>query len=372
MRQRILSIIVKEFIQLRRDRRTFVLIILLPAIQLLIFGYALSTEIKNIPTAVWDASKTSQSRALLDSFRNTEYFALNYYLTSYEEVAHHIDGGFAKVALIIPSDYATRLERRETAALQLFIDGSDPTIGNIAIANANLIVQAKNADLMVTKLGGHTIEPAISIEPRVWYNPSMEAVAYNVPGLVGVVLQMITILLTAFAIVRERETGTIEQLITSPIKPYELIIGKLIPYIFIAYIDVIVILLVATFVFNMPFHGNILLLLILTSVFLMYSLGIGIFISTVSRNQFQAMQLAWGTQIPSILLSGFFFPVDAMPRLAQWISYLIPLTYFLHIIRGVILKGTGIEYLWKDVVILGVIGVITLFFSITRLHKTLD
>ncbi|MDP2719275.1 MAG: ABC transporter permease [Dehalococcoidia bacterium] len=372
MRQRILSIIVKEFIQLRRDRRTLGLIIFLPVVQLLIFGYALSTEVNNIPTVVWDASNTARSRSLVDSFRNTEYFDIRFYASSYDEVARHIDGGTAKLAVVIPPDYALRIDRRETAKVQFFVDGSDPNTGIIAISQANLVTGAMNIDFLVERLGGRKIEPAISLEPRVWYNPSMEAVAFNVPGLIGVVLQMITVLLTSFAIVRERETGTIEQLLTSPIKSHELIIGKLVPYIIIAYADVILILIVATAVFKMPFHGSVILLLALSSVFLMFSLGIGILISTVSKNQFQAMQMTWGTQIPAILLSGFIFPVDSMPRLAQWISYLIPLTYYLRIIRGIILKGVGIEYLWRDVAILGGVGIITLFFSIIRLRKTLD
>lgn len=372
MWQRIMSIIVKEFIQFRRDRRTFLIIMIMPVIQLLIFGYALSTEIKNIPTVVWDSSNTAQSRALIDSFQQTKYFAMESFVSSYEEITHHLDGGLAKAALVIPSDYATRLERRETAKVQFFVDGSDPNTGMTAVSYASLITQDKNIDLLSSKLGGHSIEPAISLEPRVWYNPNMEAVAFNIPGLIGVVLQMLTTLLTSFAIVRERETGTMEQLITSPLKPYELIIGKLVPYILVAYADIIMILLVATLVFRVPVHGSILLLLALSSVFLMFSLGIGILISTVSKNQFQAMQLAWTTQIPAILLSGFIFPVEAMPRLAQLISYFIPLTYFLHIVRGIILKGVGIEYLWRDAAILAVIGILTLFFSVTRLRKTLD
>lgn len=371
MGQRILSIIIKEFIQLRRDRRTFAIIIFMPLIQLLIFGYALSTDVKHIPTAVWDASNTAQSRALIDAFRQTEFFDIDYYLSNYAEVSHHIDGGQAKAALVIPPNYATLLERRQPAPVQFFVDGSDPTTGTRALFYANLIAQAKNAQLMETRLG-RPVEPALSLQSRVWYNPSMEAVAFNVPGLIGVLLQMLTTMLTAFAIVRERETGTMEQLITSPLKPFELIIGKLVPYILVAYADVVMILLIATTVFRVPVHGNIFLLLALTSVFLMYALGIGILVSSVSKTQFQAYQLSWAPQIPAVLLSGFFFPVEAMPRLAQYISYFIPLTYFLHMIRGIMLKGVGLEYLWKDVAILGIVGSLTLIFAVSRLRKTLD
>lgn len=343
----------------------------MPLVQLLIFGYALSTDVKHIPTVVWDASNTPQSRSFIDAFRQTEFFDIDYYVNNYAEIAHHVDGGLARAALVIPANYAWLIERRETAAVQLFVDGSDPNTGTRALFYANLIAQARNTRIMSDRIG-KPIEPAVTLQPRVWYNPGMEAVAWNIPGLIGVVLQMLTTLLTAFAIVRERETGTMEQLITSPLKPFELIIGKLVPYILVAYADVIMILTVAILVFRAPVHGNIFLLLALASVFLMYSLGIGILVSTVSRTQFQAYQISWAPQIPAVLLSGFFFPVESMPRLAQIISYFIPLTYFLHMIRGIMLKGVGLEYLWRDVAVLGVIGSLTLIFAITRLRKTLD
>ncbi len=371
MIQRISSIILKEFIQLKRDRRTFAIILFMPMVQLLIFGYALSTDVKHIPTAVWDASNTPQSRSFIDAFRQTEFFDVDYYVSNYAEITRRIDGGEAKAALVIPSNYATLVERREPTSIQFFVDGSDPTTATRALFYANLIAQAKNTEILSSRLS-RPVEPAVALESRVWYNPGLEAVAFNVPGLIGVVLQMLTILLTAFAIVRERETGTMEQLITSPLKSWELIVGKLIPYILVAYADVVMILSIAVFVFHVPVHGNIFLLLALTSVFLMYSLGIGILVSSVSKTQFQACQLAWAPQIPAVLLSGFFFPVEAMPRLAQIISYFIPLTYFLHMIRGILLKGVGLEYLWRDVAILGAIGSLTLIFAITRLRKTLD
>ncbi len=371
MLQRISSIIVKEFIQLKRDRRTFAIIIFMPLVQLLIFGYALSTDVKHIPTAVWDASNTPQSREIIDAFRQTEFFDMDYYVANYSEVTRSIDSGDARAALVIPANYASLIDRHEPARVQFFIDGSDPTTGTRALFYANLIAQAKNTQIMSSRLP-KPLEPAVAMDTRVWYNPTMEAVAFNVPGLIGVVLQMLTTLLTAFAIVRERETGTMEQLITSPLKSWELIVGKLIPYILVAYADVIMILTLAVLVFRVPVHGSILLLLALTSVFLMYSLGIGILVSSVSKTQFQAYQLAWAPQIPAVLLSGFFFPVEAMPRLAQIISYFIPLTYFLHMVRGILLKGVGLEYLWRDVLVLGIIGTLTLVFAITRLRKTLD
>ena len=371
MLQRIFSIIVKEFIQLRRDRRSMAFVIVIPVIQMCIFGYALSTDVTNVSLVVWDASNTAKSRQLIESFRQTEFFSLNYYATDYDDITSLIESGDAKVALVIPPDYSRQLHRGEEAAVQFFVDGSDPTVGIQAVANASLIALAKGAMLADEWRGGQQTGLPVSLQPRIWYNPAMQSATFYLPGLVGVILQMMTVMLTAFAIVREREQGTIEQLNVTPLRRGELIIGKLIPYIFIAYAQVILILSTAVLVFDMPMRGNLLLLLALTSVFLMFSLGIGLFISTVSRTQFQAMQLSFMVMLPSILLSGFLFPIESMPRFAQWIAAVVPLTYFLRIVRGIVVKGVGIEYLWQDTTILAVMGVLALLLAAFRLRKTL-
>ena len=371
MLQRIISIIIKEFIQLSRDRRSMAMVIVIPIVQMCIFGYALSTDITNISLVLWDASNTVESRELVESFRQTEFFSVDYYATSYDDITERIDSGEAKTALVIPSDYSHCLQRGEKAPLQFFVDGSDPMVGIQALANANLIVQAKGAELLSELRGGGAGELPFSFQPRVWYNPDMQSATFYLPGLVGVVLQMMTVLLTAFAVVREREQGTIEQLNVTPLRRGELVVAKLIPYIIIAYIQVMLILATAVLVFNMPMRGNLLLLLALASVFLMFSLGIGLFISTVSRTQFQAMQMSFMIVLPSILLSGFLFPIESMPKLAQWVSAVLPLTYFLRIVRGIVVKGVGIEYLWQDTAILAVMGVITLVLAASRIRKTL-
>jgi ABC-2 type transport system permease protein len=370
MWQRIVSIILKEFIQLRRDRRTVAMIIIIPIIQMSLFGYALSTDIKNVPLVVWDASNTPESRQLIESFHQTEFFSVKFYATNYDDITERVESGQATVALVIPPEYSRHLHRGETAPVQFFTDGSEPTSGIQALANASLIVQAKGAELMGKEQLSEVALP-VSLQPRVWYNPAMQSAIFYLPGLVGLILQMLTVMLTAFAIVRERENGTIEQLNVTPLRRGELIVGKLIPYIIIAYAQVILVLTTAVLVFSMPIRGNLLLLLSLTSLFLMFSLGIGLFISTISRTQFQAMQASIMILLPSIILSGFVFPVESMPKLAQWVSAILPLTYYLRIVRGIVVKGIGMEYLWLDTIILAAMGVLTLVIASSRLRKTL-
>ena len=371
MLQRIFSLIIKEFIQLRRDRRSMAMVIIIPIIQMCIFGYALSTEVTNVPLVVWDASNTPESRELIESFGKTDFFSIEYYAINYDDVTERIESGDAKAALVIPPDYSRYLQRGEGARIQFFVDGSDPTVGIQAVANANLIVQAKGVQLVSEGQGGRAASLPVSLQPRIWYNPAMQSATFYLPGLVGIILQMMTVLLTAFAVVRERETGTIEQLNVTPLRHGELIVAKLIPYIIIAYTQVILVLFTAVVVFDMPIRGNLLLLLALASVFLMFSLGMGLFVSTVSRTQFQAMQLSFMILLPSILLSGAIFPIESMPRIAQWVSAILPLTYFLRIVRGIVVKGIGFEYLWQDTLILAVMGVITLVLATSRLRKTL-
>ena len=300
--------------------------------------------------------------------RRTEFFAVKYYATDYADISSRIESGNAKVALVIPTDYSNKIARGEVSEVQFFTDGSEPSAGIQALANASLIVQAKGAALM-SKGQLDQMSLPISIQPRVWYNPAMQSSIFSVPGLVGLILGILTVMLTAFAIVREREHGTIEQLNVSPLRRGELIVGKLIPYVIISYAQVILVLTTAVLVFGMPIRGNIFLPLVLTAFFLMFSLGIGLLISTISRTQFQAMQASILIYLPSVILSGFVFPVDSMPKLAQWASAILPLTYYLRIVRGIVVKGVGIEYLWSDVIILAAMGIFTLVIAATEGKK---
>ncbi|PKM47476.1 MAG: ABC transporter permease [Firmicutes bacterium HGW-Firmicutes-8] len=374
--QRLLSIIKKEIIQIKRDPPSLIMAFVLPIIMLLIFGYAVTTDVEHIKTAVFDQDKSAESRGLVQMFKNTGYFDPDLNVSNYKEMTYLIDSGKARVGIIIPPDYSKKLRRNEPAQLQLLVDGSDPLVARTALSTAQVITQSKSFDLKIKTLQqtglGISLKPAVDLRYRVWYNPNMESMKFNIPGLIGLIMQNITMLLTAFALVRERERGTLEQLIITPVKPIELIVGKLVPYIVIAFLDVLVILGFGIFWFNVPVNGSVVELLGLSFVFLMGALGLGMFVSTVAKTQLQAMQIGFMIILPSVLLSGFMFPRESMPKIIQTIGYFIPLTYFLRILRGIILKGVGIHYLWKDVLLLAVFGAGILTLSIIRMKKRLD
>lgn len=374
-KQRLFSIIKKEFIQIRRDPPSLVMAFFVPIMMLLIFGYAVTTDVDHISTAVFDQSKSQQSRELVSSFRNTGYFDPDIYVENSRDMTGLIDSGQARVGIIIPPDYARKLHRNEPVQLQLLVDGSDPLVARTALSAAQVVAQNKSLDIKVRTLqqaGITDFKPGIDLRYRIWYNPNMESMKFNIPGLIGLIMQNITMMLTAFALVRERERGTLEQLIITPVKPAELIVGKLVPYILIAFIDVLIILGFGMFWFNVPVKGSIVLLLSLSFVFLMAALGLGMFVSTVAKTQLQAMQVSFMIILPSVLLSGFMFPRESMPKIIQIIGYVIPLTYFLRILRGIILKGIGLNYLWKDVLMLTAFGVAILTLSVVRMKKRLD
>jgi len=374
--QRLLSIVKKEIIQIKRDRASMVMAFILPLIMLLIFGYAVTTDVEHIKTAVFDQSKSFESRQLVNSFKNTGYFDPDSLAESYKEMTYLIDSGKAAAGIIIPPDYAKKLHRNESTQIQLLVDGSDPLDARGALSNAQVIVQSKSFDSKIRQLQktglAINLKPPIELSYRIWYNPNMESRKFNIPGLIGVIMQNITMLLTAFATVRERERGTLEQLIITPVKPLELIVGKLIPYAFIGFWDMLLVLCLGVFWFNVPINGSIIQLLLLSLIFLIAALGFGMFVSTVSKTQLQAMQVSFMIILPSILLSGFMFPRDSMPKLLQILGNIIPLTYFIHILRGIILKGVGSSYLWTDIIPLIVFAIGILFLSVIRMKKRLE
>lgn len=368
MWHRIRSIITKELIQMIRDKRTLMIILIMPLIQMIMFGYVFGTDIKHTPMVIWDASNSEESRSLVQSFTSTDKLAVKYYARDYDEITQRIESGQAAVALVIPPDYATKLARHEIATVQVFTDGSQPTTGLQAMTTVTAIVQAYGAQLM-SPASAAGLMP-ISLQSRIWYNPTLQNSLFYIPGLIGLILGSILIILTASAIVREREHGTIEQLNVSPLRRGELIVGKLVPYIFIAYSQVALILFTAVYVLGMPIRGSVTLLLLLTAPFLMYSLGIGLIVSSVSTNQMQANQIASLIMLPSVMLSGFMFPVESMPVMMQGLSALFPLTYYLKIVRGIIVKGVGIGSMWQDTVILIVMGVISLIIAAITMRRT--
>jgi ABC-2 type transport system permease protein len=370
---RVLSITRKEILHIVRDPRTLAVMFLIPVIQLLLLGYAATTDIKHLKTAVWDQDRTAQSRELMEAYRASSYFDITEYVDSEEELAFVVDNGDVRAGLIIPAGYEQALVRGQKVRVGFVIDGSDPSVANTALAAAQGVGQAQSVAAVRQALGGQLAAvPGIEVHPRVWYNPSMESSNFMVPGLIGVILSLLTMLLTAMSIVREREQGTIEQLIVTPIRPLELIVGKVIPYVLIAFWDLLEILFIGVWWFHVPVHGSVPLLLGLSSVFLATSLGLGILISTVSKTQQEAMLLTFFILLPSIFLSGYFFPIDAMPPFLQQVSKVIPLTYILIIVRSIVLKGVGLKVLAGEVATLLVFGVCVMMLAAARFQKRLE
>jgi len=374
MNPRLMSVIRKEFLQIQRDPRTLALILVMPIIQLFLLGYAATTDVKNIPLALWDQNRTPQSRTLVDAFRSTNYFQIAYVVASEDEYRALIESGRARVVLIIPPDYDRRLAESR-AQVAVVLDGSDATVGTWALSTARLIGQSFATRLLLqeTALSGRgEIRPPLEVRTQVWYNPDLISAYFNIPGVIGMILYFITALLTANSIVRERERGTIEQLIVTPVRSWELIVGKMLPYVFLGFIDVIEVLLIGHLWFKVPVRGDLALILLLSGLFVISSLGIGLFASTIARTQQEAMLTVMFMMLPSIFLSGFFFPLEAMPPILQLVSALVPLRYFLVIIRSLLLKGVGVAPIWDEIVPLMVFAVVIMGAAAARFRKRLD
>jgi ABC-2 type transport system permease protein len=364
---RTVAILRKEFLQMRRDRMTVGLAFLMPLIQLLLFGYAIQTDVRHIPTAVFDQAHSAASRDLLEAFTASGYFDLTVVADSPEAVSQAIDRGRAKAGILIPPDLDRCLARGDSAAVQVVVDASDNLVANQALAVANAIGLLKSQAVLVRRLG--ISGPLYDVRMRPWYNPDGITAFYMVPALLGTIVTMTMVILTAAAIVREKERGTLEQLIVTPVRSLELMVGKIVPYIALGYVQITVALLVAVTVFRVPIRGSVLELYLLTLFFITASLGLGILLSTLAQNQLQAFQLSFLVLLPSILLSGFLFPREAMPEVVYYLSTVIPLTYYLQIIRGIVLKGVGLPYLVGQVAALLVFSVVFVTLSAVRFKK---
>ncbi len=375
MNSRLLSIIRKEFIQIFRDPRTLALILVMPIIQMFLLGYAATTDVKNISIAVWDQSRTPESRALLDAFRSADYFKISYEVLSEAEIQSLIEAGDVRAALIIPPDYDRRLLEGD-AQVSMILDGSDAAVGSTALSTANLIGQSYSIKVLTeqaSRLGrAATVKPPLEMRTRVWYNPDLVSAYFMIPGMIGMILYFIMALLTASSIVREREHGTIEQLIVTPIRSWELVTGKVLPYVVLGFFDAAEVLLVGHFWFQVPIRSDLGLVVGTSGLLLLSSLGIGLFASTIANTQQEAFLTVLFTMLPSIFLSGFFFPLEAMPKVLQFISYLIPLRYFLIIIRALTLKGVGLIAIQNEVVALAIFGVAIMTAAALRFRKRLD
>ncbi len=375
MNSRLTSIIRKEFIQIFRDMRTLVMILVIPIMQLFLLGYSATNDVRNIPLAVLDRSRSVESRALLDSYRAADYFRIAYSVESESEIEDLISRGEARAAVIIPPDYAQRLSDGN-AQVAFILDGSDPTSASTALSAAQLISQMHSTEILTEKFSrtGSSIrvQPPVEVRTTVWYNPDMVSAHFMIPGVIGMILYAIAAILTATSVVRERERGTIEQLIVTPIRSWELIVGKLMPYVILGFINTIEVLAVGHWWFGMPIRGDLGLILLLSSVFLVTGLGIGLFASTIANTQQEAMLTVWMTLLPSIFLSGFFFPLEAMPKILQWLSYLVPLRYYLVIIRSLLLKGVGLDMIQFDVIAMTLFAVGIMTAAALRFRKRLD
>lgn len=359
------AIVLKETIHILRDRKTLMLIILMPLMQVMIYGFGVNTDVKHLPTYIYDQDQTYLSRRLVESFVRSDYFSIEKKVNSLKDVRQGLDKSKAKAALIIPPKFTEDILKKKGTQVQLLIDGSDSTPANVALNSSQAIV---NAFLQSEGLIKVQVLP-IDFRPRLWYNPELKSTFFMLPGLIGLVLQLIVPMITATAIVREKERGNIEQLLVTPIKPHELILGKIIPYIAIGIIIASTIVMAMHFMFQVPIRGNILTLFFLTLLYLVVCLGLGLWASTVADNQQQASQIVMFFAMPSILLSGFIFPREAMPLWVHHVGYFIPLTYFLKIVRGIILKGMGFFDLIDQVWPLLLMAIFVIIFSIKRFGK---
>lgn len=381
MFSRIKELIIKEFIQISRDKRMLLVVFIAPLIQLILFGYAITTDIENISTAIWDMDRTPESRNFISSIEDSGNFNLNYYVDSEHEIINLLESGDAQVAVRIDPGFGKDIKKGDEAKIQVIIDGSDSNSAAVILGYINQISASYSNSILIERLNKfellkqeyiETNIDSFSNEIRFWFNPTLKSRFSNVPAVMAFVLLISTIMLTSMSIVKEKEAGTIEQLIVTPIKPIELIAGKTIPFAIIGFIDVLLVISVSYSWFGIPLRGNLLILFFSMILYLFTTLGVGLFISTISRTQQQAMMSSFFFMMPAVLLSGFMFPIENMPTVIQYITYLNPLRYFFVIITGIFLKGTGLGILWPQMLALGIIGIIILTVSILRFRKRIE
>lgn len=373
----ILHFIKKEFLQFRRDPKMFGIILLAPVIQLILLGYAANFDVKTIHTAVLDFNKTELSRKYITALESSGYFSIDYYVNDYQRITELIDRGKVVMGITIERDFDKNLYRNEPAKIQAILDASDGNTASIAAGytagTTALFSKRITAEFLEKRGNKIALVNPVTPETRVWFNPELKTRNYMIPGIVGLLLMVVTLILTSLAVVKEKEIGTMEQLIVTPIKPYQMIIGKLVPFAILGFAAVGIVLTAMNIVFGIPVKGSVTFLLVSTFIYILSSLGLGLLVSTISKTQQQAMMLAiFVVMMPMVFLSGFTFPIENMPVIIQYVTYIIPLRYFMIIIRGIILKGIGIAELWPELLVLFLMGIAILSFSILRFKKKLD
>jgi ABC-2 type transport system permease protein len=373
---RLTSLIRKEFIQILRDPRTLVLVLFIPVMQLFLLGYAATNDVRNVPLAVYDQDRGPAARELLDAYRAADYFQIAYDVDSEDELGDLIDSGEARVGLIIPPGYTDQIKSNGSAAVMFVLDGSDPTVASTALSAAQMIGQQHATQILVERLErsaqASELRQPVEVHTRIWYNPDLISSYFMIPGVIAMILFFLTTILTATAVVRERERGTIEQLIVTPIRPWELVVGKVLPYVILAFLNMLEVLAIGHFWFGVPVRGSLILILGLSGLFLLTSLGIGLLASTIANTQQEAMLVVWMTLLPALFLSGFFFPLEAMPKVLQWVSYFFPLRYYLVIIRSLLLKDVGVSTFRTEVIALLIFGLALMTLASLRFRKRLD
>lgn len=373
----IIYFIQKEFLQFKRDPKMFAMILIAPIIQLIFLGYAANFDVNVVHTAVYDMDKSEASRKYIESFESTGYYSFDYYFDNYDQLTEHIDNAEVIMGLVIPRGFEEKINRSETVQVQAIFDGSDGNTASIAAGYLQGITQKYSKDIVTeirNKLGMQVIPVgSVQSETRVWYNPELKTRNFMVPGIVALLLMIITLILTSLAIVKEKEIGTLEQLIVTPIKPVQMIIGKLVPFALLGFAAVILVITAMYIIFGIAVKGSVVFLLFSSFVFILSTLGLGLFVSTISKTQQQAMMLAiFLVMMPMVFLSGFAFPIENMPQIIQWITYIIPLRYFMTIIRGIILKGIGIADLWLQLLAMLGLGILIFGLSVQRFQKRID
>jgi ABC-2 type transport system permease protein len=372
---RIIAIADKEWLQIRRDVRSLLLSIGAPVLLILLFGYALNMDVNRVSTAVYDQDRSLLSRSLLEKFSHTEYISIMKYVKGYEEIDELIDSGSIVMAIVIPPDLDKRFKSGKQPEIQLVVDGSDSTSATVAIGYVKAIVYNFNREIMIRELNGMGIsdvrEP-IEVRSRIWYNAELQSKNFIVPGLIVLIMAIISALITSLTISREWERGTMETLITTPVRGYEVILGKLIPYLFIGVFDVVFVLTIGYFVFDVPVRGSFLDLWLIAVLFLIGTTGLGIMISSATRVQVLSVQIAIiSTFLPTLILSGFIFPIKNMPLIIQGITYLIPARYMIAVVKSIALKGIGYSLLWTQILFLFVFALLVIVQGIRKFTLTL-
>ena len=371
---RLAAMLVKEFTQILRDARMRAVIFLVPLVQIIIFGYAVNTDVKHIATAIYDLDNSAASRELAMRLEQSGYFDIVARVGTVGEIGDLIDHSRVKAAVQINRGFAAEIDAGRTAPLQMIVDGSDPNTARIVISHAVKIAARYSDQLQVDREvrrhGAAWRLPELELESRAWFNENLESRNYYVPGVMAQLVMIVTMMLSAMSVVREKEIGTMEQIIVTPIRRWEFILGKTLPFAVIGYLNVTMVTALAAFWFDIPIRGSLLLLGVATGVYLLSTLGFGLFISTVSRSQQQAMMSAFMFMFPAMLLSGFAFPVENMPESIQYLTWANPLRHYLVIIRGIFLKGVGSAVLWPQIAVLAVLGSAILAIAVYRFRKT--